>query len=370
MQYSLYMSNHRIIVMRGVMICVSLLLAVVSVEIGARIWTNSQYHDALVLIPDIALHHRLIPDITRTTVSAEWNRTVSINKLGMRGELPRSNVRTVLLLGDSFVYGWGVSDDETIPVLLEKRLNEIMPDEEFQVLNGGVPSYSPVLSNLQYKTTLRYLNPDIVIYVFDMSDVSDEVRYREFLIKDRYGDPVRVTNPYAMHQALMSILGRSYIYQQLMRLLTRNGYPHELHNEKNDHWIGMRDNTEALAPNGWASVQENLRLLRDYVREDGAEMLLTVVPRSPQVDPEYLNKNDRDHFGFPAASVCCGEMFNVLGGIASELGIRYINPLNFFLENKSRSLFYYYDGHLTNKGNSLMAEYMSHVLFEEIATSE
>ncbi|MCZ6783311.1 MAG: hypothetical protein O7G30_08380 [Proteobacteria bacterium] len=60
------------------------------------------------------------------------------------------------LFGCSFVHGWGLEDDETLPWQLQERLTE------FDVVNFGVGGYGTWQSFLQYQDALRTRRPPAI----------------------------------------------------------------------------------------------------------------------------------------------------------------------------------------------------------------
>src|SRR5262245_8344319 len=82
----------------------------------------------------------------------------------------------VLLLGDSFTFGYGVKEDEGFARVLERQLRRDA-NRPIEVVNAGVISYCPLLEYLQYVHHLNLLEPDVVILNFDMSDVQDHLIY-------------------------------------------------------------------------------------------------------------------------------------------------------------------------------------------------
>ena len=97
--------------------------------------------------------------------------TFSTNSEGFRGPEwdMASERRNVLLLGDSFGFGWGVNWEETVGQLLEKRLQKV--DPRFQVINLAQSGYS---INAVVRTFEMYkdrFNPELVAYVFCPNDL-------------------------------------------------------------------------------------------------------------------------------------------------------------------------------------------------------
>lgn len=132
------------------------------------------------LISDEAVHHRLLPDTHSALYSRDYSYIQRVNKIGLRG--PDINARKpantyrIALLGDSFIMGKGVTDDQTGARQLERSLRR--DGYYVEVLNGGVDSYAPILSLLQLRTQLISLAPDLVVLNLDMSDLLQEQAYR------------------------------------------------------------------------------------------------------------------------------------------------------------------------------------------------
>jgi len=88
-----------------------------------------------------------------------WNGATITIRQGVRVNPnfePRSAGGAILAVGDSFVFGDQVSDGETWPALLERRLNR-------RVVNGGVSSYGPVQAVLRAEQLLKVQAYSLVI---------------------------------------------------------------------------------------------------------------------------------------------------------------------------------------------------------------
>jgi hypothetical protein len=95
----------------------------------------------------------------------------------------------ILVVGDSFAFGWGVEDKETFAAVLARELGRVRPVE---VINAGVPGYGPD----QYWLFLRErgfaLAPDLVLLAECGNDVDDLATNRIELDADRL--PVRTSS--------------------------------------------------------------------------------------------------------------------------------------------------------------------------------
>lgn len=128
------------------------------------------------LVPSTTQHHQMRP-LTEVRGKVRF-RT---NSLGLRGPEPEipapPGTFRVLILGDEAVAGPWLQDEYTLSAQLQKRLSTRLQGP-VEVINGGVPGYSPVLCLLQYEHALQQLNPDVIILHIDMSDVADDAVHR------------------------------------------------------------------------------------------------------------------------------------------------------------------------------------------------
>ncbi|MDH4161417.1 MAG: SGNH/GDSL hydrolase family protein [Nitrospirota bacterium] len=102
------------------------------------------------------------------------------NSLGLRGpettkEKPRGTKR-ILLVGDSFFWGYGVSDDNVLSAVLQKELPPAV-----EVLNGGTTGYGTDQAHLWLKHAGLSLQPNIVLFGFtaanDLDEIASSVQY-------------------------------------------------------------------------------------------------------------------------------------------------------------------------------------------------
>ena len=117
---------------------------------------------------DAKLGWRNIPGWTATTNG----RKLTINKNGLRdSEHPfdkPNGVKRILILGDSFAWGYGVADDELFASRLEKLLGEkpISPKGRYEVINTGVSGWGTDQEYLFLKQEGFSYSPDVVVLAF------------------------------------------------------------------------------------------------------------------------------------------------------------------------------------------------------------
>lgn len=102
-----------------------------------------------------------------------YNVEIATNSHGFRDfeyKMNKSqNQKRILILGDSFTLGWGVSFLKTFPKQLEKRLNKSL--NKFEVINAGVGNYNSSMEVELFKLYGIKFNPDLVVLMFYINDV-------------------------------------------------------------------------------------------------------------------------------------------------------------------------------------------------------
>jgi hypothetical protein len=174
---------------------VTALVLLILILVGAELWlrntrpastaavaTQADVVNQSWLVPSATQHHQMRP--LSDVVSHDGAVRFRTNSLGMRGPEPdlqaAEGTLRVLILGDDTVAGTWLKDEHTLSVQLQRHLAANLAGP-VEVLNAGVPGYSPVLSVLQYDQDLARLRPDVVVLHFDMSDVADESIHRASL---------------------------------------------------------------------------------------------------------------------------------------------------------------------------------------------
>jgi|Deesub1362A_J573_1020465.scaffolds.fasta_scaffold04519_2 hypothetical protein len=177
------------IVIKFVLIIFGVLVALIFLEGALRI-TNynsglKNYHQ-----PDPILGHKGKPNLD-TSFSIGWclESRIITNSQGWRSlknfsqNKPRNVIR-IAVLGDSYVQGLQVDNNEIFTYLLEEKLNNNL-GKNFEVYNFGISAYGTVREYLVLKEYVLDYKPDIVILLFyignDISDSGEE--YEKYIMK-------------------------------------------------------------------------------------------------------------------------------------------------------------------------------------------
>lgn len=135
------------------------------------------------LTPD----HRFIYSAKREFAKQNDKITViSTNKDGFRKHSLSENVanKKIVLIGDSFVWGLGVGDNQTMPAYLEEQIRSEV-GENYTVVNAGLPGYSLGQEYaLLVKRIIPEIKPDLVIWSINGTDWYENMERPLFYLKN------------------------------------------------------------------------------------------------------------------------------------------------------------------------------------------
>jgi len=151
---------------------VSLILVLGATEIGLRL---AGYASGPARYFDPEIGYRFYPNQTRSMMAKDGSSLaeVRLNREGFRGPCypirKNPNTLRIACIGDSFTFGWAVTDDQTYPFHLRHRLERLRGSDRVEVMNFGIPGYNTENALRQYQKLVRPWKPDIVIlgYVFN-----------------------------------------------------------------------------------------------------------------------------------------------------------------------------------------------------------
>jgi lysophospholipase L1-like esterase len=116
--------------------------------------------------------------------------------------------RTVVCLGDSSIFGWGVQPDETFAARLEVRLGEACPGYQWVVINGGVPGYSSYQSLRLLERHEATLAPDLLV-LGNLFDDAMRWRWADRELAEHLASPAARLSMGLRDLALRSQVGRA-----------------------------------------------------------------------------------------------------------------------------------------------------------------
>lgn len=339
-------------------------------------------------------HHRLPPNQPQHYESDEFDVTIQTNRYGLRGPdpvLPKPAGRTrILMMGDSFTFGFPVRDEETFSAIVERRLTD--QGLPVDIVNGGVSGYAPTLHYVSLRDQFLEFQPDAVILWFDFGDIQEDAWFQKNVIRDASGGIVRVDPRYRdgrfdwwewtkQHSVLAKYLDTKLLRTWAkVRTLGLKGYIEakrrgerskvaiaRLNAEKrsadlasSDRFLLVRDSltAEQVRPY-WDVTAQYLRMIHALCRERGIPLFIGLYPYGMIAGPDQWAEG-RTAWGFEQGRTYePGTAVELLGGFCAKEGIRFVNTIGSFrAAAASEKLYYDWDGHFTPAGHRVLAEHL------------
>jgi SGNH hydrolase-like domain, acetyltransferase AlgX len=322
------------------------------------------------LVPHPYRHHAMVPDSQAEIRQRDFAYIQRVNHLGLRGrettvEKP-AGTRRILMLGDSFTMGKGVEDDQTFSVLVERALQASLAacaGGAVEVVNGGIDSYAPILSRLQFERELARLAPDLVVLNFDNSDLIQEAAYRQQAVRGATGEIVAV--PQVGHDSLyerfVSWTSRHLFFTRVLLVYINRAMDHReltvrrvVNEAGREHFAHtLEGDVDRTAQ--WNDVFESIGRIKRLADSLPAEFLLTTYPWAHQL-------GDRGWVPGRYAFMKKGERTTdvterTIRERSAALGIDLFESLPVFQHYQgAEALYFDYDPHWTPAGHRVMAE--------------
>jgi len=324
----------------------------------------------------------------------EFDVLVKINNFGFRGKdmnltKDRKIVR-IFAVGDSFTFGVGAEENETIPYLLEKNL--LKQNLPVEVINAGVGHASTLSHYLKLRDNYLKFKPDMVILLFDFSDLWDDWHSERNLVYDKngkmlYTDPTFIDGKrnwwivLVKNSKFFSYINRKVVRTaKKIRVLGLKNYikaklEHKrakavisnLQNEESnfdtieyDQYLLIRGRSKLKQiEKHWKRTGKYLLMIKKLLEENNIDFMLVMYPYGIHVGKDQWNEG-RLYWGFESGKTYNDYYaFDLVENFARKNNIPYINTLGEFLKTKNEKLFFDLDGHLTPKGNSVLADAIS-----------
>lgn len=113
---------------------------------------------------DPALSYELKPNLNETA----FRSTVVTDRRGFRSEEVHPGKQTIVLLGDSISFGYGLENDQMIGARMSDVLNG-----EYNVVTAAVPGFSLGQEAALFKNNVAVLHPSTLILQFHWNDLTD-----------------------------------------------------------------------------------------------------------------------------------------------------------------------------------------------------
>jgi lysophospholipase L1-like esterase len=292
-------SPRRAVVLRALSLALGIVLGIASAT-AAWIAGGVLVARGRLRVVDTFVHHGLRPGFSGTETWGAAAVPYFVNDLGFRDRAVRRVPpitragRRLLLLGDSFTEGLGLGYEESLAGELEAELRRRSADVE--VLNGGVASYSPFLSERVLRRFLEAgYEADELVLLLDVSDVQDEA-VGDY---ERLGETGRF--PPLWRRRLDDWARGPQAFWETTRFAS--------HEEKVDYYA-VRDRWteddalwERFGRLGVERCRRSVRRLRDLAAGRGIRLRIAIYPWLTQIDSPRMPSRAQRAFAELAASL-------------------------------------------------------------------
>lgn len=327
----------------------SLAIALIGAELYLRFASPQIFdiHPRGMYVPDDAVGYVLTPGFSAILSRPEFYYDFTINHISQRGVDPRprkANSFRVVCLGDSFTWGFGVTDAEIFTVRLEKALASRFPERDVQVINAGVPGYGTADQLHFLLSRAPALDPDLVILQFlpdndfieNRVPARDNAEVREGWLVSKHGskDPflgqpiwLRAHKWFKDHSHVAKLVSERFGYIAMRAGLMRN--------------LGATHGEDFTDEDGWRAIALLQRVAATAKRLGARSLFLFSPGQTPVVSESAA----------PIRAVAVVEQG------ARQAGADFIDLTPIFRARTDRlALYYRLDGHWTAAGHAAVAE--------------
>jgi hypothetical protein len=366
---------------------VALFAALVAVGVGELYlrFFRPQPLEAAYMWEDGTLRH--IPSFSFTYARQEFSSLVRFNALGLRGSEiapdPRPGIPRVLFMGDSFVEGKQVGEEEVVTAALQRLA--AAGGHPIEVINAGVAGYGTGEEILLWEQVGPALKPELVILGFYPNDVRNNVERKYFALRDGRIVPNRAPRRpklrwiYDLRKLMAS---RSHFYVLLksgMKVMGSNADEDEPERPAGAE-AAPREGGSTGPPatprpaslletedvfeiqpspsirEGWLLTEALLTEMKRRVEARGARFILAIFPSRYQVDRALWERHAAET-GIDPADHDMDLPGRRLRAWGEREGVAVVDPLGAFRAGNTDNSFYFsVDAHWRPSGHELAAE--------------
>jgi len=297
----------------------------------------------------------------------------STNSLGLRGpEVPTvkpEGVQRIVVVGDSFVWGWGIDDGQTFP----DQLGAGRSDR--QIINLGVIGYG-LLQEMQYfQRMAAALAPDAVVLSFCENDVvattvdfhrhggSGSDSSTGLAAQGSYGVATKLKRWLSQSSALYRLANDVVMSNKsLMRLAVQLHFKDGFggYDELDDNLRPFLTRYPSDLDRQWRLAMQELLEFKQWADANGIRFIVAVIPALQSVEDDAFRASLASS-SYEPADFDLDRPYVALAEFCRENRIELVNPVTAFREAESRHerLYLVGDMHFNPQGHRLFAKAIS-----------
>lgn len=298
-------------------------------------------------VKDVSLGHRLRPGAVAVDHALEFTARYEINAQGLRDDVVYGASKTegstrFLVLGDSFTFGVGNDYEQIWPVLAERAV--AARGRSVELVKAGVPDYDTRREVLSLSRLFAQTTPDVVILVFLTNDVfTNDPLESDGGDRAQQGAIGADDKNETLHSVILLerlLMNNDRLYSALYRLTPRREY---FEVPPTAELQSRLSNTSSL-----------LREAARFCRERSVPFVVLSIPQQFQVLVEGR--------GYRYEGMDMHYIDHELERLAGQEGFRWISTLDTLAATyraDREDLYYRFDGHLNERGNRVVADYLA-----------
>jgi GDSL-like lipase/acylhydrolase family protein len=276
-----------------------------------------------------------------------------LDRLGLRAErdpslVPARGTCRILALGDAYTFGYGVSDAQTWPRELERRLAHV------EVLNAGFPNLNVEQERRRLALLLPRVRPHVVVATFDWWNVPAPPPPR----LRRWSAAWWVAN---LDDRVSRVAARVAVVHEVAGVVRRAASPWLVRPSGLARELEPLTRPPAELAARWQRTRAALAGMAADATAAGARFLLVATPLDVQVDPARNALYREGRLPYPAHGFvdvdyrAARDMPDALRQFAADAGIPFLDLTSVFARRGGVRLFLARDYHLGAPGHRLIA---------------
>lgn len=334
-------------------VLIFLISLVISLALAELLLAKLELPPAQDILSETFWHHNAFATVMPPDATAKFLKPNSLeyikyhsNRFGYRDAEweQKTGAVNVLLLGDSFGWGWGCSQERTMAAILDAS-------NRYRVCNVSAPGSNLVHYDRTFHAFNERIRPDVVVMLTYLNDFFEPEKLRV-----RFESAIRDTHPQSL--SLETVPFPETKNPQTPPLLTRFRlyrffqYLRQTHFQDKTFWMeGFRDDLEFLSDE--SQIDKALRLYGEILDRLQGTHRIVVVYIPPIFEISGKTKNILAQF-YDVSRMRHRFFYERLAQIATSKHAAFLNLEAIFgQEQDKEALYYAYDNHLTEKGQTV-----------------
>jgi len=310
-----------------------------------------------------------VPNLEFTQSKSEYTQLIKLNSRGLRDyeyDYEKKNSYRIVMVGDSFVEAKQVELKDTVPKILETKL-----EDGYEVINFGFSGFGFLPEAVLIEEEVMKYDPDLIILNYFVGNDLTKIDFGAYNIfpdefwtekHDDLKEEVYFTDNYLK---LKNFLRRNSMTYYLVRSIVRS-------QENNDEEtvVGIRSIFDKEYDENMNKKLDTTKLifkfLKELTSENDVDFVVVVVPTKEQVDLDIFNnilKENKKSIEYYELD----KMQRIMKDIFDSLDIEYIDLLPELREmNEDNDFYWEIDIHFNKKGYEVVAN----LIYDELVNKK